>query len=72
MRLDDRVIGENSDLGSDNAVARAGIHGQYSTWNLPFPARLLAPGEHVLSLEQLAGGAPFKNVMYDCIRLEVP
>ena len=61
-----------SDLGSDNAVARASDHGQYSTWNIPFPARLLSPGPHVLSLEQRAGGVPFKNVMYDCLRLEAP
>ena len=70
--LDGRPLGERSDLGSDNAVARAGDHGQYSTWDLSFPARFLTPGLHVLSLEQSAGGAPFKNVMYDCLRLEVP
>ncbi|MEO0055230.1 MAG: hypothetical protein RLZZ50_1177 [Verrucomicrobiota bacterium] len=72
VSLDREVLGENSELGSDNAVARAGIHGQYSTWDLPFPARLLTPGNHVLTLEQRSGGAPFKNVMYDCIRLEAP
>lgn len=35
-------------------------------------ARLLNPGTHVLSLEQSAGGAPFKNVRYDCLHLETP
>ncbi|MEY4488825.1 MAG: hypothetical protein RIQ79_1333 [Verrucomicrobiota bacterium] len=72
VRLDDHPLGENKKFGSDNAVARAGIHGQYSTWDLAFPAQLLTPGHHVLTLEQSAGGAPFKNVMYDCLRLEVP
>ena len=70
--LDGREIGEKSRLGSDNAVARAGIHGQYSTWDLSFPSRLLTPGKHTLTLSQRSGGSPFKNVMYDCIRLEVP
>lgn len=70
--LDDSVLGEKTGLGSDNAVARAGIHGQYSTWDLGFPARLLTPGEHTLVLEQRSGGSPFKNILYDCIRLEVP
>lgn len=65
-------LGENTSLGSDNALARAGVHGQYSTWDVSFPARLLTPGDHTLLLEQRAGGAPFKNVMYDSIRLEVP
>ncbi len=72
VRLDDKVLGEKGRIGSDNAVARAGIHGQYSTWDLPFPARLLTPGKHVLALELRASGAPFKNVMYDCVRLELP
>jgi len=72
VRLDGEIIGEKAGLGADNAVARAGIHGQYSTWDLPFPARLLTPGPHVLALEQRGGGSPFKNVMYDCIRLEAP
>ena len=70
--LDDQPLGEKSDIGSDNAVARASDHGQYSTWDLAFPARLLSPGPHVLALEQHAGGVPFKNVMYDCLRLEAP
>jgi rhamnogalacturonan endolyase len=70
--LDGQPLGEKSDLGSDNAVARASDHGQYSTWDLAFPARLLTPGPHVFTLEQRAGGVPFKNVMYDCLRLEAP
>lgn len=69
--LDGAPLGENSSLGSDNALVRAGVHGQYSTWDVPFPARLLTPGDHTFVLEQRSGGAPFKNVMYDCIRLEL-
>ena len=72
VSLDGRVLGERGDLGADNALARAGLHGQYSTWDIAFPASLLTPGEHTLTLEQRAGGAPFKNVMYDCLRLELP
>lgn len=72
VRLDDALLGEKRGLGSDNALARAGLHGQYSTWDLAFPASLLTPGPHVLTLEQSAGGSPFKNVMYDCLRLELP
>jgi rhamnogalacturonan endolyase len=72
VRLDDHELGQRQRFGNDNAVARAGIHGQYSTWDLRFSAALLTPGRHTLSLEQTAGGAPFKNVMYDCLRLEVP
>jgi rhamnogalacturonan endolyase len=72
VRLDGEVLGEKRGFNSDNALARAGVHGRYSTWEVAFPARLLTPGSHVLTLEQTAGGAPFKNVMYDCLRLEVP
>lgn len=72
VRLDDHDLGEATGLGSDNALARAGVHGQYSTCDIPVPAALLTPGRHTLYLDQRAGGAPFKNVMYDCIRLEAP
>jgi rhamnogalacturonan endolyase len=72
VRLDGEVLGEKRGFKSDNALARAGVHGRYSTWEVAFPARLLTPGPHVLALEQTAGGAPFKNVMYDCLRLETP
>ena len=72
VQLNGHLLGENTRLGSDNALARAGIHGQYSTWDLAFPASLLVKGKNTLVLEQRAGGAPFKNVIYDCLRLEVP
>ncbi len=72
VSLNGGQLGENHDLGSDNALARAGVHGQYSTWDVRFSARLLVQGKNTLVLEQRAGGAPFKSVMYDALRLEVP
>ncbi len=70
--LNGKALGENTRLPSDNALARAGIHGQYSTWDIAFPATLLVKGKNTLAFEQRAGGSPFKNVMYDCLRLELP
>lgn len=56
---------------SDNAMIRAGIHGQYSEEDVSFDAALLKSGTNILSLEQSAAGNNQKNVMYDCVRLEV-
>jgi rhamnogalacturonan endolyase len=64
-------IGDSGRFGDDNAMIRAGIHGQYSEWDLPFATALLKPGRNRLTLEQSEGGNNLKNVMYDCLRLEV-
>ncbi len=56
---------------ADNAMIRAGIHGQYSEEDVCFDAALLKPGRNTISLEQSAGGNVQKSVMYDCIRLEL-
>lgn len=56
---------------ADNAMIRAGIHGQYSEEDLSFDASLLKQGTNTISLEQSAGGNMQKSVMYDCIRLEL-
>jgi len=56
---------------ADNAMIRAGIHGQYHLRDIPFNATLLKPGHNVLTLSQEAGGNAQKSVMYDCLRLEL-
>jgi len=57
--------------GADNAMIRAGIHGQYHLRDIPFNAAGLKPGRNVLTLSQEAGGNMQKSVMYDCLRLEL-
>lgn len=56
---------------ADNAVIRAGIHGQYSEQDTFFDAAMLRAGENTITLSQRAGGNAQKSVMYDCVRLEV-
>ena len=56
---------------ADNAMIRAGIHGQYHLRDIPFNATLLKSGRNVLTLQQEAGGNAQKTVMYDCLRLEL-
>jgi rhamnogalacturonan endolyase len=65
-------VGDSGVFGNDNAMARAGIHGQYSEWDVQFDTSLLKPGVNKITLEQREGGSPWKSVMYDCLRLEVP
>ncbi|AHF92317.1 lyase [Opitutaceae bacterium TAV5] len=72
VRVNGNEVGESNWFGRDNAVARAGIHGQYSARDVKFAATRLHTGRNVLELEQQAGGAPFRNVMYDYLRLELP
>lgn len=57
--------------GADNAMIRAGIHGQYSEVDVVFDAALLTKGKNTIALEQNAGGNVQKSVMYDCVRLEL-
>jgi rhamnogalacturonan endolyase len=59
-------------IGEDNAMMRAGIHGQYTQRDVTFDARLLKPGANTISLEQRGARSQQKNIMYDCLRLEVP
>jgi len=70
-----RVVVNDKDVadfgvGTDNAMIRAGIHGQYSERDVRFDAALLKPARNTISLQQRAGGSNQKNVMYDCLRLE--
>ncbi|CAH9088011.1 unnamed protein product [Cuscuta epithymum] len=59
-------------LWKDNAIARHGIHGQYSEHTYNFSGGELVKGENTLYIEQSRGGSPFVGVMYDYIRLEGP
>jgi rhamnogalacturonan endolyase len=56
---------------SDNAMIRAGIHGQYSEQDTFFDAGLLHAGENVISLGQKEGKNAQRCVMYDALRLEI-
>jgi rhamnogalacturonan endolyase len=59
-------------IGEDNAMMRAGIHGQYAQRDVAFDAQLLKPGANTISLEQRSGRSQQKNIMYDSLRLEIP
>jgi rhamnogalacturonan endolyase len=72
VEVNGQPIGAIRDLGADSAMIRAGIHGQYHLRDLKFDSALLKSGQNRIALQQRAGGTPLKNVMYDCLRLEVP
>ncbi|XP_040371168.1 probable rhamnogalacturonate lyase B isoform X1 [Rosa chinensis] len=59
-------------IGGDNAIARHGIHGLYWFFSINVPSSLLNEGNNTIYLTQSRGGAPFRGVMYDYIRLEGP
>jgi rhamnogalacturonan endolyase len=58
-------------VDTDNAMMRAGIHGQYSQWDVAFASGLLRAGPNTVTLEQQGGRSMQRNVMYDCLRLEL-
>jgi hypothetical protein len=64
--------GPTNRFGDDNAMVRAGIHGQYVEKDFKFKASLLKKWTNTIILDQRVGGTMMINVMYDCIRLEVP
>jgi rhamnogalacturonan endolyase len=70
--VNDKQAGQSGRLGNDNAMVRAGIHGQYAVWDVPFDASLLRAGTNRITLDQREGGSLQKNIMYDCLRLEAP
>jgi rhamnogalacturonan endolyase len=70
IKLNDQPI-DSFRTPADNAVIRAGIHGQYSEQDTFFDAKLLRQGDNTISLTQSAGGNAQKSVMYDCLRLEL-
>ena len=70
ISVNDTVVGSRR-FNTDNAMVRAGIHGQYSQWDLSFDAGLFKPVRNTITLEQLGGRSALRNVMYDSLRLEV-
>jgi rhamnogalacturonan endolyase len=72
VSLNGTEIGSSGRFGDDNAMVRAGIHGQYVEKDFKFKASLLKKGTNTIVLNQWVGGTMMINVMYDCIRLEVP
>lgn len=60
---------DSFDLSTDNAMARAGIRGQYTLRDIPFKAAWLRPGRNELTLEQQTGKNMLPNVMYDSLQL---
>ncbi|KAK9713067.1 hypothetical protein RND81_06G000900 [Saponaria officinalis] len=59
-------------IGTDNAIARHGIHGLYRLFNVDVPAEWLTVGNNTMYLKQSRHTGPFEGVMYDYIRLEGP
>jgi rhamnogalacturonan endolyase len=66
---DKRIGGFNNP--ADNAMIRAGIHGQYSEQDIAFDAALIKQGQNTIGLQLGGAGNVQKSLMYDCIRLEV-
>ncbi|CAI9111390.1 OLC1v1011609C1 [Oldenlandia corymbosa var. corymbosa] len=59
-------------IGTDNAIARHGIHGLYWAFNFGIPGNRLVSGNNSIFLRQSEGGYPFFGAMYDYLRLEGP
>ncbi|HVX86726.1 MAG TPA: polysaccharide lyase family protein [Phycisphaerae bacterium] len=65
-------VGQTPELPHDNAMIREGIHGQYREEDVRFDGGLLKAGRNEITLTLHTGSGELKNVMYDCVRLEVP
>ncbi|XP_019237627.1 PREDICTED: probable rhamnogalacturonate lyase B isoform X3 [Nicotiana attenuata] len=59
-------------IGSDNAVARHGIHGLYWLFNVEVAAGQLIQGQNIIYLKQAWSVSALHGIMYDYIRLEAP
>ena len=59
-------------IGTDNAIARHGIHGLYWLFNIDIPGSELLEGDNTIFLTQAKSSSPFQGIMYDYIRLEGP
>ncbi|XP_047316241.1 probable rhamnogalacturonate lyase B [Impatiens glandulifera] len=59
-------------IGTENVIARHGIHGLYRLYSVSFGADQLLEGKNVIYLKQTRGKSPFNGLMYDYIRLEAP
>ncbi|PKI61471.1 hypothetical protein CRG98_018154 [Punica granatum] len=59
-------------IGSDNAIARHGIHGVHHFYSIQVPGSYLQKGSNTLYLTQARARGLFEGVMYDYLRLEGP
>ncbi|XP_031124651.1 probable rhamnogalacturonate lyase B [Ipomoea triloba] len=59
-------------IGSDNAIARHGIHGLYYLFNIEIQSGKLLQGDNNVYLTQSRNTSAFHGLMYDYIRLEGP
>ncbi|KAL3514296.1 hypothetical protein ACH5RR_027013 [Cinchona calisaya] len=57
-------------IGSDNAIARHGIHGLYWLFSIDIPGSEILEEENTIFLTQSQSSSPFQGIMYDYIRLE--
>ncbi|KAG8383630.1 hypothetical protein BUALT_Bualt04G0034000 [Buddleja alternifolia] len=57
-------------IGKDNALARHGIHGLYHFYSIGIAGSQLVDGRNTIYLTQARNQGPFREVMYDYIRLE--
>ncbi|XP_073147134.1 uncharacterized protein [Henckelia pumila] len=78
-KLQVRINNENSPphftttlIGKDNAVARHGIHGLYHFYSIGIAGSRLVDGTNTIFLTQAVNSGPYREVMYDYIRLEGP
>ncbi|KAH6764969.1 Rhamnogalacturonate lyase family protein [Perilla frutescens var. frutescens] len=59
-------------IGSDNTIARHGIHGVYWLFNVEIESSLLVEGDNIIYLTQARNVSALHGVMYDYIRFEAP
>ncbi|KAL3504971.1 hypothetical protein ACH5RR_034812 [Cinchona calisaya] len=59
-------------IGSDNAIARHGIHGLYWLFNIDILSSQLLQGYNVIYLTQAKDDTALHGIMYDYIRMECP
>ncbi|KAI3451278.1 hypothetical protein Pfo_007943 [Paulownia fortunei] len=59
-------------IGKDNALARHGIRGLYHFYSIGVAGSRLVVGRNIIFFKQAKDGGPFREVMYDYIRLEGP
>jgi len=59
-------------IGTDNAIARHGIHGLYKLYTVDVSSNQLVKGSNTIYLTQPRAIGLFQGVMYDYIRLETP
>ncbi|CDP00941.1 unnamed protein product [Coffea canephora] len=59
-------------IGSDNAIARHGVHGLYWLFNIDIPESHLRQGYNVIYLTQAKNDTALHGIMYDYIRMECP